>query len=774
MSLSTVPFELVACKCDVTHFSGKSDPLTIEQAGQVLRGYTFHETSLEDSRTQKRCISSLLRSIETQTAGKVQIPCAFFLLAHYCRLPPTDIYKTHLPVLDFHSELQLSANPTLFPFLFFSLFSSPFFFVVLPLLLHLRRNRPYGSTTCTSLCAIFRGERPRRASARVHPCLSSAWILAHLATRDAKLLNLLLSHRPFNGQTFSVQSGLTTPLLDPARLHQSGDSRPPSSSSIETQSPHTLAAQDRRADSEATRTTSRIRGDTGLRDTSAPNREVDGTGTDRVPSDKTTGSTVAFNAPSSRYGRSNSHPVPPKTPPSGARLNTRRPSSPGLTTRQHALRTTWRHSAGSDGFNTFLDMEEETEDHSRSRPASSEQVPDRPHEIISNDPGVTFDDLVDRLVAIPMSKQDVKFAAIFLCLYRKFAAPAKLLNALINRFDQTERSAAPQLSRASDQLRLLNVLAQWVSDYPGDFAYPKTRTKLVDFVTALERNYVYMFAAKEISMHLEIIVDDDDVGWPFRDGDAEEPEGNETFLHTSARSSPTTTLLSQFSFSDHILHNVSSLDLSEDPSDLTSRDSGTLSHSSSAGRSTSTLTQSSTLVGTFESAQREALSLELTPKYLLTKVQWRQFMELPDDDFARELTRMDWIMYSSFRPRDLVRHVSISGQEKDKIKSLENVNRMIKEFNHLAFFVANMILLRDKPKHRARALEKFMNIAQVSGTVSRTFPPLQRSDIVYFRDSADKIITTPLGRSLPASTVHLSSASLRPESWSHLPCRRSS
>lgn len=114
----------------------------------------------------------------------------------------------------------------------------------------------------------------------------------------------------------------------------------------------------------------------------------------------------------------------------------------------------------------------------------------------------------------------------------------------------------------------------------------------------------------------------------------------------------------------------------------------------------------------YENAQRNARMLDLTPKHILNKSQWRQFMDTPDDDFARELTRIDWIMFSSFRPRDLVRHVGISGKDKDKIKSLEHVNRMIKSFNHLAFFVASMVLLRDKPKHRAKALEKFMSIAQ--------------------------------------------------------------
>jgi hypothetical protein len=57
-----------------------------------------------------------------------------------------------------------------------------------------------------------------------------------------------------------------------------------------------------------------------------------------------------------------------------------------------------------------------------------------------------------------------------------------------------------------------------------------------------------------------------------------------------------------------------------------------------------------------------------------------------------------------------VRHVSLTAEQKEKCKSLKNVNRMINHFNHVAKWVANMILIRDKPKHRAPALEKFMNI----------------------------------------------------------------
>ena len=52
-------------------------------------------------------------------------------------------------------------------------------------------------------------------------------------------------------------------------------------------------------------------------------------------------------------------------------------------------------------------------------------------------------------------------------------------------------------------------------------------------------------------------------------------------------------------------------------------------------------------------------------------------MEYPDDMIARELTRMDSIMFTSIRPRDLVRYVSLGNDAKKRCKSLDNVHRMI-------------------------------------------------------------------------------------------------
>jgi hypothetical protein len=86
-------------------------------------------------------------------------------------------------------------------------------------------------------------------------------------------------------------------------------------------------------------------------------------------------------------------------------------------------------------------------------------------------------------------------------------------------------------------------------------------------------------------------------------------------------------------------------------------------------------------------------------------------METPIDDIAKEITRIDWAMYSAIRPRDYVRHVSLSTSQRRQHGSADNIGAMVKNFNHLALFVSGMILLRDKPKHRAKVLERFMALA---------------------------------------------------------------
>ena len=113
----------------------------------------------------------------------------------------------------------------------------------------------------------------------------------------------------------------------------------------------------------------------------------------------------------------------------------------------------------------------------------------------------------------------------------------------------------------------------------------------------------------------------------------------------------------------------------------------------------------------FDDYEREASAMEPTDVLPMNKFRYHIFMDIPEDHIAEELTRIDWVMFSSIRVRDFVRHVSLPMDQRAKCKSLKNVNRMINHFNHVAKWTANLILLRDKPKHRAQMLEKFMAVA---------------------------------------------------------------
>ena len=365
-------------------------------------------------------------------------------------------------------------------------------------------------------------------------------------------------------------------------------------------------------------------------------------------------------------------------------------------------------SARNSIVNSYLDIEDgridQSGEDSEISTAATQEEPSRGY-------GLSFDELVDRLLAQSRSKVDGKFAAIFLCLYRKFATPSELISAIIHRFQMLNDSSYPQISRITSQLRYLAVLAQWVSDYPEDFAHPQTRRMVTGFVSSLSGNRVFAVAGKEIGFSLEVVSEDDYTGWACLGTSRSRANTVESFFSMSSVQSTASTLNADSSSEDILA--TANTDVAVMQQHAGS--SATPSISSSTGQSENQSTGSfQTLLNSVENAQRQAQLLTPMPRNALSKIQWHQLMNTADEEVAHELTRIDWIMFSSIKPRDLVRHVSLSGREKDKCKSLEHVNRMIGQFNHIAFWVANLILLRDKPKHRAKMLEKFMSIAWVS------------------------------------------------------------
>jgi hypothetical protein len=317
--------------------------------------------------------------------------------------------------------------------------------------------------------------------------------------------------------------------------------------------------------------------------------------------------------------------------------------------------------------------------------------------------GATFDELVDRLLAQPTSKADSKFSAIFLALYRKFAAPGRLLETIVERFDALDRDGSANLLRTASRLRYVDILETWVGTYPGDFAFPKTKKRMRTFISKVSREPIFAVAAKEINAELDAVQEDDDTNWAHCDKDRANPDPKDS--HWVSMSSTASKLIDDPNWSFGIEFSLSGSTLLNDPIANSATESDIT-------RTTSSSTMSSQVMISTETAQRQAELLVPIPRMLLSKVQWRLLMEYPDEIVARELTKMDWIMFSSIRPRDLVRDVQLSDEKKALCKNLSHVTRMTDHFNHLASWVVNYVLLRDKPKHRALMLEKLMRIAR--------------------------------------------------------------
>ena len=365
-----------------------------------------------------------------------------------------------------------------------------------------------------------------------------------------------------------------------------------------------------------------------------------------------------------------------------------------------------RYKSSETAGHTFLDLEESPGYDSGD---SADQASDGEHSIVSDQPspekGYTFDQLVDRLLSQPMSKNDSKFVSIFLALYRKFATPGQLLEAIITRFEALKRDKNPQMIRTISQLRYLAILQQWINFYPGDFAYHTTRRSMKKFVSGLSATRIFAIAAKEMLQDLDAVQEDDDTDWACSDRNRDKSEPVQTF-HT---------VLDEDSEDEEFPRGLAHLSTSSDGLSI-ARSMTTVGTNASrmtqSTTSSSDSSQTACMLSGIERNQRIARQLVPNPIKQLTKIQWHQLINESEDSIAKELTRIDWIMFSSIRPRDLVRHVSINAEEKKKCKNLENVNRMIEHFNHVAYVVTNYILLRDKPKHRALMLQKWMKVAR--------------------------------------------------------------
>lgn len=357
-------------------------------------------------------------------------------------------------------------------------------------------------------------------------------------------------------------------------------------------------------------------------------------------------------------------------------------------------------TTGSRIGRTFLNMDDESihEDYSGVDNATTLVA----SVDLDNDPsaeGVSFGQLVDRLLAMPVTKGDQKFTHSFLCLYRIFATPLKLLTAIVERFLKMEASDLVPLTKAGELLRYLSVLGLWTTHYPGDFADARIRKVADTFVSTIEKIKQYGAAARQVANNLQTFVPDEDEDWAFTERSSRSRSNTTSQKTRDARGRQKPILEDNESDSD------------DETLARSTRHSATTSTASSLVKASQVTSQTSDTLHNLETAREQAKKLRTIPHNPISKTQFHHLMHCSVDELAIELTRIDWTMYTAVRPRDFVRYVIVPNNQRARHGHIDYIGMMTRHFNHLALFVSGMILLRDKPKHRALMLEKFMELA---------------------------------------------------------------
>ncbi|KAG6381200.1 hypothetical protein JVT61DRAFT_5603 [Boletus reticuloceps] len=308
----------------------------------------------------------------------------------------------------------------------------------------------------------------------------------------------------------------------------------------------------------------------------------------------------------------------------------------------------------------------------------------------------TLDELLDKLLFLAVSGDDPSFIAHFLLTYRRFASPRSILLAMQKRMRQLDNSLGDPMFASYAQMRICHLLETWVHTYPQDFAAPGAAGALSALVkSVIGKTYLLHYGSDFLSFleHLPNIIDSDSA-WAHKADhlldDADDPysisDGEDESLAVTTNSA---------------LSNLSSAAPTH----------GHLTGSKSRERTQSLPLSAKALIMPITSSHPSDVT-EISPKQLLKEL-YRQSLELQNYDcseIAEEITRVEAKLFMEIEPRHWLRYTLIPGRKDPESDSISRFNAIS---NHLADWqvVVSLILCHDKPKNRAKQIEKFVDIA---------------------------------------------------------------
>ncbi|KAF8516181.1 ras guanine nucleotide exchange factor domain-containing protein [Hysterangium stoloniferum] len=379
-------------------------------------------------------------------------------------------------------------------------------------------------------------------------------------------------------------------------------------------------------------------------------------------------------------------------------------------------------------------------------------------------PWATLEELLDKLFFLAVSGDDPTFITHFFMTYRKFATPRSILLGMQKRIRQLSRDYPDLLLGSYAQMRICDLLEEWVSTYPNDFATPGTHGAIAALVKQIASNPCTLHYAADILPFLDQLpsLEDMDSSWSMACKEAHESDDDEPgFGEDDSDDSATRISMSETTTAS--IHANG-----DDFSSEITKKFATRGRKGSLPLSTKSII-STPLTTTISSQSSEVSRLYgKTPgqprNSLKELVRLSQGLATYDSlDVAQQITKMQSDLFLAIEPRQWLRYAMTETKvdsQNDPISAVANL------YNQLAYWVSSLILAHDKVRAREKQVERFVELAGklrtlnnyvglravMTGINNATFP--NDEIMTMFRDSKIKHYQQFLGWEILLNSQH--------------------
>ncbi|KAF8640382.1 hypothetical protein AX17_000052 [Amanita inopinata Kibby_2008] len=306
---------------------------------------------------------------------------------------------------------------------------------------------------------------------------------------------------------------------------------------------------------------------------------------------------------------------------------------------------------------------------------------------------MTIDELLDKVLFLAVSADDPSFITHFLLTYRRFITPRSVLLAMQKRMRQLDNPSGDPMFACFAQMRICNLLETWIKDYPHDFAVRGTAGALSALIKSILSKTYLLHYGSELLPFLETLpsLRDTDVAWAVKTEDIGGDSDSESLVDV-----------------DEVIKPPEAAPTLNDvqvppPSLAKSRPAPPRERKASLPLAKALKHVAGSVVNGYNSESAEASAKQRFKE--LVKLA-HEVMLLDAAVVAQEITRLQTNLFLSIQPRHWL-HLTFVGKN-DFSESITALNSFS---NQLAEWVLSLILCHDKPRNRARQIEKFVEIA---------------------------------------------------------------